>query len=463
MSRGDVPSLELYPEAMALAITTIVYTTGSAAAAGFTHILFRLNGKQVVYVSLLSLSIFLQQLFTMAHGIVNIVFWPALQMEEYAAYLEQWRNPNATIVFETSANVVVRVIFAFRTYFFNVESLLFFFWSLMLFVSVWEIQSRVLKSDRFITGSKWISFLLPAVQVILSNLPQVRKTTVLRLILCNCTVGTTCTLGTIFLLLILVRCIYVMWSASWAYKVQQWRPYDHSRHSPPPPKPRLKTAHSATSSASTTASDSEDRYILLRFVAGFLTIGGLQAAFLLAQYFYAKDVMKRMSPLAERPHPGWTAKQQLVDWAYFLASGSTGYLILIVFGATRESRRQMRRIAANIRTFLCGHRARDEEYVSFRAHSESIRGGGGGGGLADGCGGRRRGGDSDSDSDGDSSNGGDGEGMGRALPPKPMTPASPRNTPLGSPSKSAVQESPAGFSVVDLRTPVRSTHRGKGV
>ncbi|KAG0128921.1 hypothetical protein HOY82DRAFT_611636 [Tuber indicum] len=456
MSRGDVPSVELYPEAVALAIATIVYTTGSAAAAGFTHILFRLNGKRVVYVSLLSLAIFLQQLFTMAQGIVNLVLWPALQMEEYAAYLAQWRNPNATIAYETSANVVVRIIFAFRSYFFNTESLLFFFWSLMLFVSVWEIQSRVLKSDRFITGSKWISFLLPAVQVILSNLPQIRNATALRLVL----LVTTCTLGTIFLLLILVRCIYVMWNASWTYKVQQWRPYDHSRHSPPPPKLPPKATHSATSSASTTTGDSEDRYILIRFVAGFFIIGGLQAAFLLAQYFYAKEVMERMSPLAERPHPGWTAKQQLVDWSYFLASGSTGYLILIVFGATRESRRQMRRIAAKIKTFLCGHRARDEEYVSFRAHPESIRGGGRGRLAGDGPGGRRGG---DSDSDSDSSNGGGGEGMGRAPPPEPMTLVSSRNTPLGSPGESAVQESPAGFSVVDLGTPVRSTHRGKGV
>jgi len=59
----------------------------------------------------------------------------------------------------------------------------------MLFVSVWEIQSRVLKSDRFITGSKWICFLLPAVQVILANLPQVKRVTALSLVLCN-SIGT---------------------------------------------------------------------------------------------------------------------------------------------------------------------------------------------------------------------------------------------------------------------------------
>jgi len=51
MSEKDIPSVTLYPEAVALAIITIIYTTGSAAAAGFTHILFKLNGKQVVCLS----------------------------------------------------------------------------------------------------------------------------------------------------------------------------------------------------------------------------------------------------------------------------------------------------------------------------------------------------------------------------------------------------------------------------
>ncbi|PUU83027.1 hypothetical protein B9Z19DRAFT_1119828 [Tuber borchii] len=449
MSEKDTPSVTLYPEAVALAITAIVYTTGSAAAAGFTHILFRLNGKQVVYVSLFSLSIFLQQLFTVAHEIVNLVLWPTLQIEEYEVYLEQWRNPNAPITYESSPNIVVKIVFAIRTYFFNAVSLLFFFWSLMLFVSVWEIQSRVLKSDRFITGSKWICFLLPAVQVVITNLPQVKRITALSLVLCNSIVVITCTLGSIFLLLILIRCVRVMWSASWTHKVRQWRPYDHKPPPLPPPQPRPQTTHSTTSSTSAAAatSDSEDRYVLIRFIAGFLIIAGLQTAFLLTQYFYAKNVIERRSPLAEKPHLGWTAKQQLVDWSYFLASGSTGYLILMVFGTTRESRRQMRRIAAKIRTFLCGSRGKDEEYVSFRADPGGI--------------GRRRG----SDSDGDSLNESDGGGRGRrrAPPPKPMTFVSSRATPLGSPGEFATKESPAGFSVVDLRTPARSMHRGRFV
>jgi len=115
----------------------------------------------------------------------------------------------------------------------------------------------------------------------------------------------------------------------------------------------------------------------------------------------------------------------------------------------------MRRIAAKIRAFLCGGRAKDEEYVSFRADAGGIAGAEF---IGDGSGGRRG-----SDSDGDSSNGSDGGGRRkrRAPPPKLITFVSSRATPLGSPGEFATKESPAGFSVVDLRTPARSTHRGR--
>ena len=72
------------------------------------------------------------------------------------------------------------------TYFFNVESLLFFFWSLMLFISVWEIENKVLKSQKFINGSKILCFVLPGLQVILTNIPPLKKVEALHLVIANC-------------------------------------------------------------------------------------------------------------------------------------------------------------------------------------------------------------------------------------------------------------------------------------
>lgn len=51
----------------------------------------------------------------------------------------------------------------------------------MLFVSIWEIEieHQVLKSDKFIAGTKCIAFILPAFQTILITLPPVKSIPIL--------------------------------------------------------------------------------------------------------------------------------------------------------------------------------------------------------------------------------------------------------------------------------------------
>lgn len=221
---SNVPSVDLYPEVVVFVIFIIVYTFGSAISAGFAHLLFRLNGKQAVCelqscyltmtrckfslayrlldVSLMSLSIFVQNILTLVQETFSFASWPSLQVEKHEVYLKQWRNPDASIAYETSPNILIVVTFTMSvlpitefylrryllmmyillgTYFFNVESLLFFFWSLMLFVSIWEIESLALKSEKFVTGTKWVAFILPAFQTILTNLPPIKDIPVLHL------------------------------------------------------------------------------------------------------------------------------------------------------------------------------------------------------------------------------------------------------------------------------------------
>lgn len=144
-------------------------------------------------VSLMSLSIFVQNILTLVQEAFSFASWPSLQVQKHEVYLQQWRNPDASIAYQTSPNVLVEVIFTMSvllkssllkktftdcytpgTFFFNVESLLFFFWSLMLFVSVWEIENRVLRSGKFVTGTKCVAFILPAFQTCLINLGAVK-------------------------------------------------------------------------------------------------------------------------------------------------------------------------------------------------------------------------------------------------------------------------------------------------
>lgn len=135
MSDNEVPSVELYPEVIVFATFIIIYTCGSVAAAGFTHLLFRLNGKQVVCksqplleethtladpaytdVSLMSLSIFLQNILTVTQESFSIALWPLLQIETYEMNMEQWRNPEASIVYQTSPNVAIKILFEMSEY-----------------------------------------------------------------------------------------------------------------------------------------------------------------------------------------------------------------------------------------------------------------------------------------------------------------------------------------------------------
>lgn len=87
-----------------------------------------------------------------------------------------------------------------------------------------------------------------------------------------------------------------------------------------------------------------------------------------SNFIYALDVLARKQPDAPRPTLGWTSNEQLADWAYYIASGSTGYLMLIVFGTTRESRAQARQLWASLRGKAPHHSGRGDDigYVSFR-------------------------------------------------------------------------------------------------
>lgn len=51
----------------------------------------------------------------------------------------------------------------------------------MLFISIWEIENRVLRGEKFIAGSKCVAFILPAFQAVLINIPPVKGIPLLHL------------------------------------------------------------------------------------------------------------------------------------------------------------------------------------------------------------------------------------------------------------------------------------------
>jgi hypothetical protein len=67
-------------------------------------------------VSLMSIAIFLQQLFTIAHQSILLARWQEIQLREYQKYLEQWKNPDASYVYHPANDLSVEIMFAVRKF-----------------------------------------------------------------------------------------------------------------------------------------------------------------------------------------------------------------------------------------------------------------------------------------------------------------------------------------------------------
>lgn len=65
--------------------------------------------------------------------------------------------------------------------------------------------------------------------------------------------------GCIFMGLILTKCLYVKWGSNLAERLKVWRGYDNGQE--------------RSTISSGPSCEGEDRYILLRFLAGFAVIG----------------------------------------------------------------------------------------------------------------------------------------------------------------------------------------------
>ncbi|KAF8430222.1 hypothetical protein EV426DRAFT_10194 [Tirmania nivea] len=330
MAREET-SVYLFPETVALAIWVVVYTIISTLCALFTHILFRLNKQKAAYVSLTCIAIFLQQLATIVQQLISIARWPEIQRKVWAWDVQMWGNPHASTIFISNPDKWLTITFQIRVYFFNVESLLFFFWSFLLFTSVWGIRWPWVRNPKFIAVSKYFIFVFPGLVSIIINLPETQKHATVHLILMDFIMVTTISCGIIFLLLILTKFVLVALEGHRSRKRQRIRVQDD--------RPLQK-------------SSKEDKWIILRFIAGFLIIGALQTSFLYSQYEYANHVITLRNPNSPFPEFGWTKKKQLGDWGYYMAGSSTGFLIILIFGTTPDSRTQAKRLLR--RWFRCG-------------------------------------------------------------------------------------------------------------
>lgn len=60
----------------------------------------------------MSLSIFVQNILTVTQETFAFASWRSLQLGKHQVHLGQWRNPEASIAYETSPHILVEITFA---------------------------------------------------------------------------------------------------------------------------------------------------------------------------------------------------------------------------------------------------------------------------------------------------------------------------------------------------------------
>lgn len=257
---------------------------------------------------------------------------------------------------------------------FNVESMIFFFWTWILMCSTSNIMFPGLLSGRYHYVTKWLALTLPVLQTAIINIPVVMATTIPQIILYNLFLVVPVFTGSICLIIILYNFSRARWNASWSHsawskKLRVWQLWDRGQQanfnaSHSDPSQVFSQTSIPASGAHAIAQNrrkEEDRYLLLRFCVCFIIVSLFQLSFIFSQVVNSRAAYARMQPDAEKPIYGWTKSQQLTDWAFFIAGSSIGYFISLLFGTTQECRRVHRQQIQRFRTWREKRRTRRQE------------------------------------------------------------------------------------------------------
>jgi hypothetical protein len=257
---GAQVSTDLFPEAKAVAGVIIGYTFINLLAAALTFKLFQMNGQKTSIIALLASTVVFSHTLAVVQELVSFALWPQVALAQYKYEMTSWMNAKTSIAYSALQLTPIKICFAARLFLFNVSSLLFFCWSLTLFVSVHGIKATWVRSLKFMHWLKIACFALPAVQTIFVNLPQVHAIDKLHIVISNSIIAFTVAVGSVFLLSILYKSIRARANAR---RENRPMPSDGSNAR----MIRSDTGLSKTSNTPKTAG-LEDKWVILRFVAG---------------------------------------------------------------------------------------------------------------------------------------------------------------------------------------------------
>ncbi|KAF7512792.1 hypothetical protein GJ744_000359 [Endocarpon pusillum] len=323
--------------ALPLAIFVLFYSFINALASSLVLCMQWKHSGKLSMISLSAIVITLSTVLSMIQQVNYIVAWMAIKDAAYMNAVGRQRNPSYAFV--TTYNELDTIVFLIRFYCYNVQSLLFLFWTIGLWHATRKARADLLrlKDESIVLAAKIFAILFPILIVSTMHSQLIMKDPVLKLIWSNLILLASTTAGSIFLILILYTYIHVHRKAAtkkpgpmpkmdFSFRMNR-RASDASEM---PTKP---------AAATDMRSIAYDRWLIARFLVCFALSNGLQVCLIV--YYYLLSAHN--TELADRGGPDYTLSSTQTELALSIPGVSLGLLIFIVFGTTAPFRREYRK------------------------------------------------------------------------------------------------------------------------
>ncbi|RPA85108.1 hypothetical protein BJ508DRAFT_13210 [Ascobolus immersus RN42] len=347
----------LGPTSWALGIGVASFTLASGLASFLLLILNYMNGQFFNYISLLAVVVSLDKFNAFGQQLYTLFNFAEIEKKSYNMAIAYFRcRGEKNLPLFTAPDKISEISISAFLYLVNTQGLLFFYWSLILFSSSWSLQPNWWKNTKVVTATKVSCFILPGVQLALLRVPAIRDSDIWSLVIMNAIILINIGMASIFLLLTLLHVLRIHIRARGGTRIRLSRTYDGVIEYIQSPLP-LSRGPSVRSSIRKFLLSS-DGWLIARIILAFLMVEGLQIYMIVMQIFFLNKWghFKRewQNGLQE---PVIDQAEEFANLCSPIPASFTGFLMLLVFGSTVESRQALGRL---VRICLCMRRRKEK-------------------------------------------------------------------------------------------------------
>ncbi|KAK1783133.1 hypothetical protein QBC45DRAFT_400866 [Copromyces sp. CBS 386.78] len=319
-------AVQLPSEAIGPAAGVLVYSFFCLSLSLLLLWLVWVHHERKSYVAMLSFSMSLGTLASIAQQINTIANWNDVKTSQYENVVANVGRPELNI---TGASTGLDlVLFYIQYYSYNVDAMLVVFWSVELANSIHQLPSSKLSRLRGSLWAKASAIFLPVVQMNLLRLDVVQNSVFGYMVLADFIMIVSFGIGSLLLLAILIKYIHsraalMSWDVRYGQNsTQNTNPYSGDGSMPSGPWPAI------------TRRNIYDSWLAVRFTVAFVALGLFELVVIFFQLRAANTNTKENIP----PEPDLSASRAQGDFALFVPGVSASLLVFIVFGTTRNFR-----------------------------------------------------------------------------------------------------------------------------